>query len=412
MGEREDGLFARPAFVRYFSAVAVGALGTALTAVALPVLVVDVLDASPFEVGLVSAAQFVPYALLGLFAGVYVDRWRRQRVLVWASIGRAVSLGLIPVLWMAGALELWVLIALLLLFGSFAVFGFAATQSLLPQIVERRALLAANARLDQAEAAAQTAGPALGGALVGLLGAPLALAVDTVTYIADAVLIAGARITETIDRTRAKRSLRREVAEGVRWIYRHATLAPLAWSTHVWFFANAAALTVLAVFALRSLELGPFAYGLLFATGGAATLLGASLAAVVGGRIGAGPAIIAARGLYPIAWLAIALLPSGDADPVALALLFGAFALQGLAAGVENANEMSYWQTVTPDALLGRTNGTRRSANRTMAVVGALAGGAAASVFELNAVLLGVAAIFALAFLIALASPLRTARAD
>nr|BFF12540.1 hypothetical protein GCM10025699_38430 [Microbacterium flavescens] len=73
---------------------------------------------------------------------------------------------------------------------------------------------------------------------------------------------------------------------------------------------------------------------------------------------------------------------------------------------------MSYWQTVTPDALLGRTNGTRRSANRTMAVVGALAGGAAASVFELNAVLLGVAAIFALAFLIALASPLRTARAD
>ena len=139
MGEREEGLFRRPAFARYFSAVAIGAFGTALTAVAMPVLVVDVLEADPFEVGIVAAAQFVPYALLGLVAGVYVDRWRRQRVLVWASVGRAVSLALIPALWLAGLLHVWVLVGLLLLFGSFAVFGFAATQSLLPQIVERRA---------------------------------------------------------------------------------------------------------------------------------------------------------------------------------------------------------------------------------------------------------------------------------
>ncbi|WP_127476692.1 MFS transporter [Microbacterium sulfonylureivorans] len=412
MGERGDGLFRRPAFVRYFSAVAVGAFGTALTAVALPVLVVDVLEASPFEVGLVSAAQFVPYAVLGLVAGAYVDRWRRQRVLVWASIGRAVSLGLVPVLWALGALQLWVLIALLLLFGSFAVFGFAATQSLLPQIVDRRALLAANARLDQAEAAAQTAGPALGGALVGLLGAPLALAVDAVTYVADALLIAGARIRETVERAGVRRSLRREVSEGLRWMYRHATLAPLAWSTHVWFFANAAALTVLAVFALRSLELGAFVFGLLFAAGGAATLLGATLATVVGARIGSGRAIIVARGFYPIAWVLIASLPSGEADAAALVVLFAAFAVQGLAAGVENANEMSIWQTVTPDALLGRVNGTRRSANRTMAAAGALAGGVAATFVGVNAVLFGAAAVFTVAFLVALLSPLRTARTD
>lgn len=81
------GWFRNPVFARYFTAVSIGAFGTALTAVAMPLLVVEVLGASPFEVGIVNAAQFLPYALLGLFAGVYVDRWQRQRVLVWASLG-------------------------------------------------------------------------------------------------------------------------------------------------------------------------------------------------------------------------------------------------------------------------------------------------------------------------------------
>ncbi|MDF2510062.1 MAG: transporter, partial [Microbacterium sp.] len=99
---------------------------------ALPVLVVQLLHATPFEVGIVNAAQFVPYAVLGLMAGAYTDRWRRKPILVWSSIGRAVSLGAIPVLWLTGALEIWMLVVLLLLFGSFSVFGFAATQSFLP----------------------------------------------------------------------------------------------------------------------------------------------------------------------------------------------------------------------------------------------------------------------------------------
>ena len=112
-------------------------------------------------------------------------------------------------------LHLWVLVLLLLLFGAFSVFGFAATQSLLPQIVERRALRAANARLDQAEAGAQTAGPAIGGLLVGLVGAPLAIAVDAVTYVVDAVLIAGLRVRESRQPNSEPRSVRREVVEGL-----------------------------------------------------------------------------------------------------------------------------------------------------------------------------------------------------
>jgi MFS family permease len=144
----------------------------------MPVLVVQLLRATPFEVGVVNAAQLVPYAALGLIAGVYTDRWRRRPILVWASVGRAVSLSAIPVLWLTGVLQIWMLVIALLLFGAFSVFGFAATQSLLPRLVPRAELVSANARLDQTDAAAQTLGPAIGGGLVGLLGAPVAIAVD------------------------------------------------------------------------------------------------------------------------------------------------------------------------------------------------------------------------------------------
>ena len=400
-----------PFFARYFSAVAVGAFGTAVTAVAVPVLVVDGFAADPFQVGIVNAAQFVPYAVLGLFAGVYVDRWRRRPVLVWASIGRSASLALIPVLWFAGVLQLWVLVVLLLLFGSFSVFGFAATQSLLPQLVDRRDLRLANGRLDQAEAVAQTAGPALGGALVALIGAPLAIAVDALTYVIDAALIAGMKLTEPVRSRAAKRSLGGEIADGLRWGYRHRVLAPLAWSTHVWFVANGAALTVLAVFALRTLDFSAFIYGLLFAVGGVAALLGATAAARAGERFGSGPTITAGRAVYPAAWTIIAAASLVSLD-VAVVLVFSGFALHGFAGGLENANEMSYRQSVTPDGLLGRVNGTMRSANRTLAAAGALAGGASASLLGVVPTLLFVIVIFAAAFGIALGSPVRTARYD
>lgn len=409
-----SGSLHTPLFTRYFSAAAVGAFGTALTAIAMPVLVVDVLGASAWEVGILNAAQFVPYAMLGLLAGVYVDRWKRQRVLVWASVGRALCLALIPVCWLLGVLHLWVLVILVLLFGAFSVFGFAATQSLLPQIVERHELRTANARLDQADAAAQTAGPTLGGLMVGVLGAPLAIAVDAVTYIVDAVLIAGMRITESVRSDPHPRSVRREVAEGLRWTYRHRILGPLAWSTHVWFVANAAALTVLAVFSLRTLGFTALGYGLLLAAGGFATLVGATLAPRAGARFGSGATITTARAIYPVAWIMVASTPAGGLSPgvVAVALVFAAFALQGFAGGLENANEMSFRQGLTPDVLLGRVNGTMRSVNRTLAAVGALAGGAAATLLGERPALIVAVAVYAAAFIIAFATPLRTARDD
>lgn len=393
------------AFARYWLASAVSSLGTAVTAVAMPVLVVQLLEATPLEVGIVNAAQFLPYALLGLLAGVYTDRWRRKPVLVAASVGRAVSLAAIPLLWMLGILQIWMLVVLLLVFGAFAVFGFAASQSLLPRIVPRGRLVPANARLDQADATAQTLGPVVGGGLVTLLGGPLAILVDAISYVVEACLNAGIRIDEPTPE-RAARNLRREIADGLRWMYRHRVLGPLAGSTHLWFLANGIALTALSLLALRSFGLSPFTYGLLLAASGVAGLIGATSAPSIGARLGAGRAVVIARATYPLAWLLVAL---SSATTAGMILLFTALALHGFLAGMENANEMGLRQGLTPDALLGRTNATGRAVNRTSAALGALLGGAAIGLLGGGPVLVIVIVLFALAAMVGGLSPLRHA---
>lgn len=398
---------ASPSFARYWTAAAISSFGSAVTTVAMPVLVVTTLHASPFEVGLVNAAQFLPYALLGLVAGVYADRWRRKPVLVWGSIGRAVALGTIPLLWVLHALTLGALIGLLLAFGAFSVLAFAATQSLLPRVVPREQLVTANARLDQADAAAQTLGPALGGGLVGILGAPVAVAVDAVSYLVDAVLMAGLHVEEPTRVVTRRRSLRVEVADGFRWGYGHRILGPLSVSTHVWFLANGAAFTALSVIALRELDMSTVLFGLVFAITGVASLVGATVAPAIGRRIGSGPAILWSRAVYPLAWLLVA---ASATVPDGAALLFLALPLHGLVGGVENPHEMGIRQQVTPDALLGRVNATMRSANRTVAALGALLGGASVGLLGGTTTAVLVAAVFLAAVTLTGLSPLREVR--
>jgi predicted MFS family arabinose efflux permease len=271
--------------------------------------------------------------------------------------------------------------------------------------VPRARLVRANARLDQTDAAAQTLGPAIAGGLVGLLGAPVAITIDAISYVIDAALNASILVDESRPDWRT-RNLRAEIHDGLRWTYRHRTLGPLAASTHVWFLANGCAMTVLSLLALRSLGFTAYTFGLLLAVFGITSLIGASIAPWCGARLGSGRVIIFARVAYPLGWLLVAIAPS---NTIGDALLFVALSLHGLAAGIENSNEMAWWQALTPDELLGRVNATRRSVNRTMAAVGALVAGLVAGLIGDRLTLIGVILAFAAAALTAALSPLREA---
>ncbi|WP_406034605.1 MFS transporter [Nocardioides sp. NBC_00163] len=401
-----------PGFRTYWAAATIGAFGSSVTVIAIQVLVVSVLDASATEVGLIRAVQLLPYLLLGLVVGALVDRMRRKPVLVWSNVLLAATLLVIPALWALDRLSLWAVAVVLFLFGTLNVIEFAALQSFLPRLVPRSELLAANARLDQSETVAQTTGPVVGGGLVSLLGAPWAVLVDAVSYLVSAVLIARVPIDEPPPRPTTTR-LRQEIIEGVRWIYLHKTLAPLAWSTHVWFLGNSMAATVLVPFALRSLGLSPLTYGIALALAGVGGLLGALLATRLGHSYGAGRIVLLGRLLTMAAWAVVALAPAASAGVTLSSSFFAIAAGQltlGLGMGVENANEMGYWQANTPDEVQGRVNATRRSANRTIAVAGAVVGGLLADLVGFRPTLWLAVAVFAVASAILALSPFRSAR--
>ncbi|MEU7528338.1 MFS transporter [Saccharothrix sp. NPDC042600] len=386
------------AFLRFWAADTVSLVGTHITTLALAVLAMDDLAASEFEVGLLRAAPWVPYLLFGLLAGVVVDRYRRWPILVGADLARFVVLGLVPVLHAVGALTLPVLFALVTVFGALSLMYDAAHQSFLPKLVPATWLATANARMEQTRATAQTAGPTLAGWLITAVGAPLAILVDAVSYLASGLVLTTLRVEEQVVPPE-RRNLRRELREGLAWVYRHPVLRPLAVTSHMWFLFAGLAATVFLVFGYDVLGFSPFELGIAFAVGGLGTVVGASLSTRLAVLLGGpGRVIVLGRWSTPVAY---ALVPFADSTVTGLVLLSAAQLVWGFGVGADSPPEMAYRQAITPDHLQGRMNATIRSLNRAMIVVGAPLGGLLAGLFDHRTALwIAVAGLVAQAVLI------------
>ena len=407
---RPGDVFRLPGYLAFWSAETVSQFGTYVTTLALQVLVVITLKGSATDVGLLNAARWLPYLVLGLVLGAWVDRRRRKPIMVATDLGRAVLLGAIPGLWSIGLLTLPLLMAFVATFGVLTLLNDAASQSFVPRLVPRPSLVAANARLDQGAAVAQTSGPAIAGALVTALSAPLAVLVDAVSYLISALVVWRIPIVEPKpEQTGHRLDLRREIGEGLSFVYRHPMLAPFALGTHGWFLFNSMLVTVFVPFTLLELKLSAFEMGVALAAAGVTGLLGSFLARPLGMAWGAGRTVIVCRALMPFAWAVIALAPAAG-GPATLAALALGQGLYGLGMGAQNANEMGYRQAVTPDALQGRMNTTMRSLNRAMIVVGAPIGGWLADHIGYRPTLWIAIGGFVLAVLYLAASPFRDAR--
>ncbi|MBW8736242.1 MAG: MFS transporter [Streptomyces turgidiscabies] len=361
-----------PGYVRFLTASAVSAFGSQVTALALQILTAVTLSASATEVGIVNAARWVPYLLFGLIAGVLVDRWRRKPMMVATDLGRAVLLGAIPVLYALDRLSIPALCAFVFVFGVLSLLFEAANQSYVPQLVPKELLNEGYARVQQAGAVAGSTGPLIAGALIRIMGAPLAVLVDALSYLMSGLLLASVKAPDPVPDRGARRSLGSELREGVTWVYRHRTLASIALTSHAMLLFNSMVTTVFVVFALHSLKIGEFGLGVTYAFASVGVILGGALSGRVARRLDVGATLIAFRLLAAIGWLPLVLAERG---PWALASVSLAFFIVSLAIGVESPVEMSYRQAVTPDRLRGRMNATIRSMNWGLVAVGAPLGG-------------------------------------
>jgi MFS family permease len=410
---RPREVLGHPPFALFWSASSIRALGGAVSGVAFNVLIVSVLHATPAQISVLSALGVVPYLFLGLVVGALMDRWRRQRTLVVTSVGRALALASVPLLIMTDTLNFWSIAAVTLILGILVLFADSAAQPLLPSITPRDSLVMANARLGQSATVAGSAGPALGGVLLNLLGGPVLFAIDAIFTAYSAVLQSRIRVEERKPAPREPgRHLGHEIAEGMRYTYRHPTLRPLALSIHAWFLGNSIVVTVFAVFVLRELRFQPWEYGLTLACGGVGGFLGALLAPRIGARLGVGRAIFLARAMIVVPWLALALLPMTNdrPGPILVAIVSAVQSVHGLSMGIEDPNSTGYRQSVAPDAIQGRMNSTIRTVNRVVFFFGSLLAGLLATFLDYR-VTLGIgAAIFVVAAVVVILSPLYGSR--
>jgi MFS family permease len=396
-------------FRRFWCGEAVSSLGTYVTLLALQTLVILTLNGTAQDVGWLNSARWLPYLVLGLVVGALVDRVARRPVMIATDLARAALLAAIPLAWVTGTLSLGLLLVIVACYGTVSLVNDAASMAFLPRFVPREHLQRAHARIDGADAVAQTTGPALAGVLVKLVGAPLAVLVDAASYLFAALVVAILPVRERVVDAAPLPNLRREIGEGIAWVYRRSGLAVLALSTHVWFAAAAVLGAVLAPFALITLGLNPVQFGIVAALGGVGSVLGAATSGVGGRRLGTGGAIITA---HLVTAAGVALMPLagwGTSAWAAAAVLGIGQAGHGFGIGFSNSHEMSYRQALTPDALQARTNTTMRSFNRVVIVVVAPLGGLLADLTSTRSALLVAAAVFVLSAAILFLSPFRTA---
>ena len=176
-------------FTRFWFSDTVSQFGNQFSGFALPVLAVLSLNATPLDIGIITALAIAPYPLLGLFVGVWADRFRKRRIMVVCNFGRMVTLASVPIGYLLGTLSLTQIFAVALVNGIFSVFFDISYQAYLPILVDRGDLIEGNQKLQLSASGAQVAGPGIAGLVYQAIGGAFTVAADSIGYLVSAVTL-------------------------------------------------------------------------------------------------------------------------------------------------------------------------------------------------------------------------------
>lgn len=396
-------------FLPFWAATTISLFGSRITSLALPLAAIEFLDAGAFELGLLGTFGMLPFLVVSLIVGVWVDHIYRRPVLIAADVLRAALLITIPVAFFLGALTMWQLYVVALLTGVCDVLFDVAYDAYVPGLVGRNRLVAANARIEASRSVASVAGPGIAGVLIGLLTAPVAIALDAVSYLLSGGLLATIRHDEDRPIRRPSAAAGRigqawqEGAEGLGFVMRNPYLRGLAGTTATFNLFNTMAFTLVLLFASEQLGLSAEVIGIAFSIGQAGALLGVAAAGPAARRLGLGRAIVAGGILMGWAFL---LLPAASPE-TALPLLIAFVFVMAFGIPVYNINQRSLRQALTPDAMLGRMTASMRFLVWGTIPLGAFLGGVLGNAIGIVPTLWLAAAGTSLAFVSVLLSPVR-----
>ena len=405
---RLSGLLRHPDFLKLWTGQSVSLFGSQVTRLALPFTAILTLHATPAEMGILGAVQLAPFLLLGLFVGVWVDRLHRRPILIAADIGRALLLSVIPLMALTHTLRIEYMYLVGFLLGTLELFFDVAYMSFLPSLIEREQLVDGNSMLQMSDSIAQVAGPGLGGALVQVLTAPLAILVDALSFLASAVSIVAIGVREDPVVKDEQRNVWRELREGLTMVIANPLLRAIGGCTATLNLSANALFTVYILYCTGTLGLSPAVIGAIFAVGGLSTVAGTLLASRAAARFGVGPMLVASPFVIGLASLLIPL--AGGPPLLAILLLIAAQILFGIGRPIFDINQLSLRQAITPARLQGRVNASMLFIIWGVIPIGSLLGGLLGTTIGLRPTLAVGAVGMSLAFIWVLFSPIRGLR--
>ncbi len=386
IGRSFHGLWRNPEFMKLWMSLTITSFGAQVTNLALPLTAAVLLQATPWQMGVLVALETLPFALVSLHAGVLIDRVKKLPIVIAAAIGRGVALLAIPVAAYFGVLSVDILYVVGFLCGVQNVVGGAAYQVLLAQMAGRNRLVEANAKVALGETSAALVGPGLAGGLIQLVTAPFAILIDALTFFVSGLMLRRVHVPHDVPDPGPRPSVTSEIHEGLKLVWNNKTLQALAWLAGLWQILHHMQVAVLILFATRELGLSAGAIGLTYAFGGLGCVLASAFAQRLSTRFGIGPIIVHGLALTALGWQAFGLI----SGPVWLAtLILGcAMLVFDFGAVLYGINYLALRQAITPDRLLGRMTATMRFLTVAAAPAGSLAGGALATAIGLRGTLL------------------------
>jgi MFS family permease len=365
-------LWRDPSYLRLWSSILTASFGNQVMMLALPLTAAVLLKASPTQMGLLTAIELLPFLLLSLPAGVWLDRVRKLPVYAGGELLVAAGAVSVPLAWWMGWLTMEWLYLVGFVMGAVHTVSGSAAQIVLMQVVPRERLVEGHAKNALASSGAEVVGPGLAGFLIKLFGAPVALLFNAALLVGSAAILKGIRVQDRRHAGVAAEAFWAALVGGLRFVAGHRLLVALALLMGGWQMAHYAAVTVQILFATRTLGLTEPQVGLSYMGMGIGTIVGSVLGRRVSHRIGPGPCLVAGYAITGAGWLLVAAAPAGPWGVAAFALMLVSFAAGAVFIFI---NFLALRQAVTPEPLLGRMTSTMRWLTLLAAAPGALFGG-------------------------------------
>ena len=366
-----DDLLRDAIFRRLWTSILISSLGGQITMLALPLTAVVLLQATPTQMGTLVAMEIAPFVLLSLPSGVWLDRVRKLPVYIAGEAALGLIVASVPLAWALGWLSMTWMYAVGFVMGCVYVVAGSAAQIVLTQVVPRERLVEAHSRNALASSGAEVAGPGFAGALIKLVGGPVALLIDGLVLLVSVWILRGLRIQERLVPS-ADAHFWRDLRAGLRFVVGTPLLVTMALTVGMWQMCHHAAFVVQILFATRTLGMNESQIGLSFVGLGIGTIVASVFGHRISGRIGPGPSLLLGLAVCGIGWLLLAAAPVSALGRLMFAAMLVCF---GFGAVLIFINFLSLRQAVTPARLLGRMTSTMRWLILLPAGPGALIGG-------------------------------------